>query len=74
MDDRKITIPLLRRLPSYLEYLRSLPNDGPAAISSTALARELGFGEVTVRKDLAAVSGGGRRKVGHLKKDLISEY
>lgn len=71
MDDRKITIPLLRRLPSYLEYLRSLPNDGPAAISSTALARELGFGEVTVRKDLAAVSGGGRRKVGHLKKDLI---
>ena len=71
MDDRKITVPLLRRLPFYLDYLKALPEDGPAAISSTVLAKELGFGEVTVRKDLAAVSGGGRRKVGHLKKDLI---
>lgn len=71
MEDRKITIPLLMRLPGYLEYLKSLPEGSPAAISSSTLAKELGLGEVTVRKDLAAVSGGGRRKVGHLKKDLI---
>lgn len=71
MEDRKITIPLLMRLPGYLAYLKALPESGPAAISSSTMAKALGLGEVTVRKDLAAVSGGGRRKVGHLKKDLI---
>ena len=71
MEEKKITIPLLMRLPGYLTYLRNLPEEGPAAISAAAIAKDLGLGEVTVRKDLAAVSGGGRRKVGHLKKDLI---
>lgn len=71
MEDRKITIPLLMRLPGYLTYLKALPETGPAAISASTMAKDLGLGEVTVRKDLATVSGGGRRKVGHLKKDLI---
>ncbi len=57
---------VLKRLPSYLTYLKSLPADGPANISATALAAALSMGEVQVRKDLALVSDGGRPKVGYI--------
>lgn len=73
MDAKKITTPLLMRLPSYLNYLRSLPEHGPAAVSASAMAKELRLGDVLVRKDLAIVSGGGRRKVGHLRQNLIRD-
>jgi len=42
-------------------------------ISATALAKALDLGDVQVRKDLAVVSGGGRRKTGHLRENLIQD-
>ncbi len=42
-------------------------------ISATALANALSMGEVQVRKDLAAVSDGGRPKVGYLREALIDD-
>lgn len=51
------------RLPGYLTYLRRLPGNG--YISATSIARELRLGEVQVRKDLSAVCGSGKPKVGY---------
>ncbi len=58
------------RLPIYLDYLSSI-KDRAENISATALAKELGLGEVQVRKDLNAVSGEGRPKTGYVIGDLI---
>ena len=59
---------LLQRLPIYLNYLKSYSD---VRISSRELAHALGLGEVLVRKDLATVSDGGRRRIGHCCKQLI---
>ena len=75
MDARAISPPALQRLPNYLAYLRQLPKlpSAPANISSAAIASALGYGEIQVRKDLAAVSGAGKPKVGYIISDLISD-
>ena len=63
----------LGRLPQYLQYLRSLPEEKGATISATAIARGLSLGDVQVRKDLAAVSGAGRPKVGYDRDQLMRD-
>ena len=62
----------LGRLPKYLDYLRSLP-EIRHTISATAIAKALSLGEVQVRKDLAAVSGAGKPKVGYETDTLITD-
>ncbi len=73
MEEKKISKSVLKRLPGYLAYLKSLPEDAPANISATSLANALGMGEVQVRKDLAMVSDGGRPKIGYQRKALIDD-
>lgn len=73
MERKEISKSVLKRLPGYLAYLKSIPQDGPAHISATALANALGMGEVQVRKDLAMVSDGGRPKLGYLRENLIDD-
>lgn len=73
MEAKKISQSVLKRLPSYLSYLKTLPEDPGAHISATALAGALGMGEVQVRKDLAMVSDGGRPKIGYLRSALIDD-
>ena len=63
---KNITSQTLQRLPMYLSYLMSLPeNRRNGNISATAIAEALGLNDVQVRKDLASVSSGGRPKVGY---------
>ena len=73
MERKEISKAVLKRLPGYVAYLRSLPDDGSPYISATALANALGMGEVQVRKDLAMVSDGGRPKIGYLRESLIED-
>lgn len=73
MEEKKITMPMLMRLPGYLDYLNSLPEGDDVTISATAIATALGLGDVLVRKDLALVSGGGKRKIGHNRDQLIRD-
>ncbi len=73
MEEKKVSKSVLKRLPGYLAYLKSLPEDSPAHISATSLANALGMGEVQVRKDLAIVSDGGRPKIGYLRESLITD-
>ena len=73
MDKCSVSKATLGRLPSYLEFLRNLPPDKVHYISATAIAKHLGFGEVQVRKDLAAVSGAGKPKLGYVTAELVEK-
>lgn len=73
MLNKEISKSTVKRLPTYLAYLKSLPEDGTAHISATALAAALSMGEVQVRKDLALISDGGRPKIGYLREALIHD-
>ena len=70
MNGYSIPKATLGRLPQYLEYLRSLP-ETRSKISATAIAGALSLGDVQVRKDLAAVSGAGKPKIGYETEKLI---
>ena len=71
--EKEISKATLKRLPTYLSYLKALPEDATANISATALAAGLHMGEVQVRKDLALVSDGGRPKIGYNREHLIAD-
>jgi len=73
MERKEISKAVLKRLPGYLSYLKSIPDGEAMYISATALANALGMGEVQVRKDLAMVSDGGRPKIGYLRSQLIED-
>ena len=73
MERKEISKAVLKRLPGYVSYLRSIPEGSCTYISATALANALGMGEVQVRKDLAMVSDGGRPKVGYHRESLIED-
>ena len=73
MDKCSVSKATLGRLPSYLEYLRNMPPDKVPYISATAIAKHLGLGEVQVRKDLAAVSGAGKPKLGYVTAELVEK-
>lgn len=69
-DKTEISVTCLQRFPIYLKYLRSLGGEG--YISSGAIARALGMGEVLVRKDLALTSAQGKTRVGYKTSELIA--
>lgn len=73
MAQKEISKAVLKRLPTYLSYLKAMPDNGQTHISATALASALNMGEVQVRKDLALVSNGGRPKVGYPRNVLIDD-
>ena len=59
----------LGRIPVYLRFLESLPQE-TETVSATVIAKELGFGEVQVRKDLGAICGSGKPRIGYTVSDL----
>lgn len=62
----------LKRLPDYLNYLKSLPKDDTTYISAPTIAKAMRLNEVQVRKDLAAVStSAGKPKKGFPITELI---
>ena len=71
--DKKISKSVLKRLPGYHAYLKTIQNPDSPYISATAIANALDMGEVQVRKDLAMVSDGGRPKVGYVRERLIED-
>ncbi len=68
---QQVSINTMQRLPRYLNYLKSL--DGEGNISSTEIAKALGLNDVQVRKDLSAVSSGGKPRVGYSVRSLIED-
>lgn len=60
----------VERIPVYLDYLRKSDSD---SVSATVIARDLRYGEVQVRKDLNAISGAGRPRLGYSTDRLIRD-
>ena len=73
MERSNVTKATLGRLPQYLQFLNGLPPGQYDHISATTIAKMLSLGEVQVRKDLAAVSGLGKPKVGYRTSELITD-
>ena len=71
--EKEISRATLKRLPTYLAYLKGMPESSGINISATALAAGLHMGEVQVRKDLALVSSGGRPKIGYNRAALVAD-
>ncbi len=62
----------LQRYPIYLKYLKELFDEGMETISSPKIAKELGYSEEQIRKDLQAIcSEAGRPKKGRDIRKLI---
>lgn len=72
METIKVSKKLLKRLPVYLHYIKYL-SEKTENISATKMAKALNLGDVLVRKDLAKVSDGGRRKLGYNREQLIRD-
>lgn len=72
MESKRVSNNMLARMPVYLNYLKALP-ETTKNISATKIASALGLGEVSVRKDLAKVSDGGRCKLGYPCEELIKD-
>jgi redox-sensing transcriptional repressor len=72
MQSKTVSRKLLKRLPVYLNYLKSLPEDA-SNVSATAMAKALELGDVQVRKDLAKVSATGRRRTGRNRHQLMQD-
>lgn len=69
MEQNKVSKATLGRVPAYLGFLKRL-DEGVTTISATSIAKNLGFGEVQVRKDLGAISATGKPRVGYLRREL----
>ncbi len=59
-----ISIPTIKRFPSYLRLLRQYKEDGQTLISATKLAADLELTAIQVRKDMAGTGVEGKPKVG----------
>lgn len=73
MKQSNLSRATLGRLPLYLQYITSLSPQEGDTVSATAIAKALGLGEVQVRKDLSAVSGAGKPKVGYVTRELLDK-
>ena len=69
MNTECISKATLGRLPIYLQYLKSLKTE-TKNISATKISKDLGLGEVQVRKDLGAVCKMGKPKTGYVTEEL----
>ncbi len=62
----------LQRYPIYLKYFKEIAEEGMETISSPKIAKELGYSEEQIRKDLQAIcSEAGRPKKGREVRKLI---
>ena len=69
-----ISVVTLERLPKYLRILKKMQSENINNVSSTSIAKELGFNSIQVRKDLACVSKtDGKPGVGFVVNDLIND-
>ena len=54
----KASLPVIKRLPKYYRYLRTLKNDGITSISSRELAAQMGTTASQVRQDFNCIGNG----------------
>lgn len=73
MEKTSISKATLGRIPRYLNFLKGILPHKVRYISATTISKALSLGEVQVRKDLAAVSGAGKPRLGYETEILIGQ-
>jgi len=69
----KASLPVIKRLPKYYRYLRSLQEDGINSISSRELAAQMGTTASQVRQDFNCIGDvNGRQGIGYSVENLLS--
>jgi redox-sensing transcriptional repressor len=69
---RVSSAPSVRRLPSYLQIIRNLQQEGTEYISGTVIAKALNLESIKVRKDLSITGIVGTPKKGYPVEPLIN--
>ena len=70
---QKASLPVIKRLPKYYRYLRSLQDDGITSISSRELASQMGTTASQVRQDFNCIGDvNGRQGIGYSVENLLS--
>ncbi len=73
MSERYISPSVIRRLPKYYRCLRELERGGIDRVSSSMLARNLGFTASQVRQDFSCFGGFGQQGYGYKVRSLLTE-
>ena len=69
----KASLPVIKRLPKYYRYLRTLKNDGITSISSRELAAQMGTTASQVRQDFNCIGDvNGRQSIGYSVENLLT--
>ena len=69
----KASLPVIKRLPKYYRYLRTLQADGVSSISSRELAAQMGTTASQVRQDFNCIGDvNGRQGIGYSVDNLLS--
>ena len=69
----KASLPVIKRLPKYYRYLRTLKTDGITSISSRELAAQMGTTASQVRQDINCIGDvNGRQGIGYSVENLLS--
>jgi len=67
----QISLPTLKRLPLYHQYVTKQAHEGIHNVSCATIARDLGLVAVQVRKDLQVTGAVGRPRTGYQVKQLL---
>lgn len=73
MDDKKISIAVIKRLPRYYRYLSDLLDNGITRISSQELSRKMNLTASQIRQDLNCFGGFGQQGYGYNVQNLYNE-
>ena len=63
--DINVPIPVLRRMPSYLSFVKTLQKQGEKYVSSTRIAEYMEIDSTQVTKDLSHTGISGKTRVGY---------
>ena len=72
-EEKKVSVPVIRRLPRYLRHLKEAAANGIRRISSKEIGRKLGATDSQVRQDLNNFGGFGQQGYGYNVKYLYEE-
>ena len=64
-EDSSVPVPVLRRMPSYLAFVKTLQKRGEKYVSSTRIAEYMDIDSTQVTKDLSHTGLTGKTRVGY---------
>ncbi len=70
-QEKNVPVPVLRRMPSYLSFVKTLQKQGEKYVSSTRIAEYMEIDSTQVTKDLSHTGITGKTRVGYEVDDFV---